>query len=60
MTVKTVKFRRDASHFMRVVHITHDEFTADEMWALYRKEHDGRTKRRFVHVFAFYHEYGMV
>jgi transposase len=51
MTVKTVKFRRDVSHSMRAIRITHNEFTADEIWALYRKEHDGRMKERY-HVIA--------
>jgi transposase len=45
--VKTDKFCRDDSYFMHAIQITNDEFTTDEIWELYRKEHDGRMKERY-------------
>lgn len=32
---------------MKAIKITRDDYTADEMWELYKKEKDGRMKERF-------------
>lgn len=45
--VKAVILRRGASYSKRAIRIAHHEFTADEMWALYREERDVHMKVRF-------------
>ena len=47
MGFKTVKSASASSYSMKPIVITRTDYTADEMWTFYKKEHDGRMKERY-------------
>lgn len=39
-------------HAIQTIQITNNEFSVNEIWELYRKEHDGRMKERYARVLS--------